>query len=204
MKRKIRLKYPFLTLVFVLIPILIVTTFVNVKRSEQEIETNPKNITPDSYPVIKETNEIINPYKDESVKIGKKYYEYKDESENQEKSIIVHDNTYYQNTGIDFTSDNEFEVLSIADGTVTNVKEDDTTGKNIEIKHDNGLISLYQSLSSVNVKKNDIVTQGQVIGKSGKSEVDSELGNHLHLEIYENGRAVNPELILGKTYEKKN
>ena len=77
-------------------------------------------------------------------------------------------------------------------------------GKTVEIKHENGLISIYQSLKEVNVKKNDIVTKGQVIGMSGTNEMEKDLGNHLHLEIYENGQANNPENYLGKTYEKKN
>ena len=71
-------------------------------------------------------------------------------------------------------------------------------GKTIEIKHDNGIISSYQSLSEVNVKKDDYINQGQVIGKSGTNELDKEIGNHLHLEIYENGNSVNPENYLNK------
>ncbi len=203
MKRKVKFKHPFLTALIAIIPILLLTVFTNVTTSEQEIETSPKEITTDLYPVIKENNQIINPYTDQTVKIGRNFYDYKGEETKQQESISVHDNTYYQNTGIDYTSEIEFEVIAIADGTVTNVKEDDTTGKIVEIKHDNGLISVYQSLGSISVKKNDIVSQGQVIGKSGKNELDSDLGNHLHLEIYENGQAVNPELILGNEYEKK-
>ena len=97
-----------------------------------------------------------------------------------------------------------FDVIAIANGTVTRVKEDDSLGKTVEIKHDNGLISTYQSLSEVSVKKDDVISQGQVIGKSGINEIDKDLGNHLHLEIYENGISVNPEMYLGKEYEKKN
>ena len=78
------------------------------------------------------------------------------------------------------------------------MKEDNLIGKTIEIKHDNGIITSYQSLSEVNVKKDDYVNQGQVIGKSGTNELDKEIGNHLHLEIYENGNSVNPENYLNK------
>ena len=198
MKRKVKLKYPFFIIMIASISLIAITIFSNTTQKEQAVETHPKEIITKSSPVIKENNQIINPYIDQSVKIGKSYYDYKGEEDKQQESITVHDNTYYQNTGIDFICENEFDVVSIADGTVINVKEDETTGKNIEIKHDNGLISIYQSLSNVSVKKNDIITQGQVIGKSGKNEFESELGNHLHLEIYENGQTVNPELILEK------
>jgi stage II sporulation protein Q len=43
------------------------------------------------------------------------------------------------------------------------------------------------------VKENDSITRGQTIGTSGKSLIGSELGNHLHLEMYYNGGTVNPE-----------
>ena len=61
------------------------------------------------------------------------------------------------------------------------------------------MISVYQSLSEVSVKKDDTVTQGQIIGKSGTNTLDSNLGNHLHFEIYYQGQVMDPEAI----YDKK-
>lgn len=203
MKRKIKFKLPFFILLLIIIPVLFLVTEKTVNQKEK-VKKEPENNIKISYPVINETNKIINPYSDESVKIGKRYYDYKAEEQIQEDSLTVHDNIYYQNTGIDFTSEEEFDVLSISNGTVVNVKEDQSTGKTVEIKHDNGLISIYQSLSDVRVKKDDIVSQAQIIGRSGTNELDKELGNHLHLEIYENGISVNPEMYLEKEYEKKN
>ena len=204
MKRKVKLKSPFYILVLTIVPVLLVTAMLNVNQKEKQNEDQEKEVIVDSYPVINDNDKIINPYSNDSVKIGKSYYDYKAEEKNQEDSLIVHDDTYYQNTGIDFVSDETFDVLSISGGTVISVKEDEAVGKTIEIKHDNGLISIYQSLSEIAVKKNDVVSQGQVIGKSGNNELDKELGNHVHLELYENGQSVNPELYLGKKYEKKN
>ena len=151
--------------------------------------------------VINETSTMINPYTDTTVTIGKNYYDYKADAETQEKSIIYHDNTYLQNSGTDFVSENVFDVVAVLDGNVTDVKEDETLGKVIEIKHENGYISIYQSLSEVSVKKGDIVTQGQVIGKSGTNELDKDLGNHLHFELYVNGQVVDPTLYLNKEIE---
>lgn len=203
MKRRVKFKLPFFILILMIIPVLFLVTGKTVNQKEKKQEDPEKNIEI-SYPVINETNKIINPYSNDSVKIGKRYYDYKAEEQNQEESLTVHDNTYYQNTGIDFTSEEQFDVLAISNGTVVNVKEDSSTGKTVEIKHDNGLISIYQSLSDVRVKKDDIVSQAQIIGRSGTNELDKELGNHLHLEIYENGISVNPEMYLEKEYEKKN
>ena len=118
--------------------------------------------------------------------------------EKQKNSIIVHDNTYIQNNGVDYVSEEPFDVISILEGTVITVKEDEPTGKTVEIKHDNGYISIYQSLSEVNVKKGDIVNQGQVLGKSGTNELDKDLGNHLHFELIISSKSVNPLDYLNK------
>ena len=151
--------------------------------------------------VINETTKMINPYTDTTVTIGKNYYDYKADAKTQEKSIIYHDNTYLQNSGTDFISQNTFDVVAVLDGSVTDVKEDETLGKVVEIKHDNGYVSIYQSLSEVSVKKGDIITQGQVIGKSGTNELDKDIGNHLHFELYVNGQVVDPTLYLNKELE---
>lgn len=148
--------------------------------------------------VINTTTKVINPYTDSSVTIGKNYYDYKSDAKDQEKSIVYHDNTYMQNSGIDFVSENIFDVVAILDGTVTDVKDDETLGKIVEIKHNNEYISIYQSLSEVSVKKGDTISQGQVLGKSGTNELDKEIGNHLHFEFYANGQVVNPSLYLDK------
>ena len=51
---------------------------------------------------------------------------------------------------------------------------------------------MYQSLGSVDVKVNDYVYQGMIIGHSGEANVSPELGNHLHFELYHQGSVVNP------------
>lgn len=155
-------------------------------------------ILEEAEPVINTKEKMISPYTDQTVTVGKSYYDYKADAATQEKSIIYHDNTYLQNSGTDFIGENVFDVVSVLDGSVTDVKEDDTLGKIVEIKHDNGYVSIYQSLSEVSVKKGDMVTQGQVIGKSGTNELDKDMGNHLHFELYVNGQVVDPTLYLNK------
>lgn len=204
MKRK-KLK-PFVVPSLVMIGIIgiifgtsIIGSNLNNKNKESEsIDYVSNIILENDLAVINTTVKIINPYTNQSVTIGKYFYDYKGESSNQEKSIIFHDDTYMQNSGVDFVSENTFDVVSILDGTVTDVKEDDTLGKIVEIKHDNDYISIYQSLSEVSVKKGDTVTQGQILGKSGTNELDKEIGNHLHFELYVNGQVVDPTLYLNK------
>ena len=154
-------------------------------------------------PVINETTRIIKPFTSETVQIGKYYYDYKGEAEGQEKSLTRHDNTYIQNSGLDYTAGEVFDVVTVLNGTVTKVTEDDLLGKTVEVKHDNDYITVYQSLSEVSVKKGDVVTQGQIIGKSGTNEIDKDLGNHLHFEMYLNGAIVNPADYIDKDINSK-
>ena len=153
-----------------------------------------KTIFDDVIPVVNEEETIIKrPYLDDSIKILKGYYDYKDDSESQENSLIYSENTYIQNSGVSYGNGEVFDVISILDGIVIDVKEDNLLGKIIEIRHSNDLISIYQSLGEVNYKINDAVVQGDVIGKSGISNISPELNNHLHFELIVNGLTVNPE-----------
>lgn len=162
--------------------------------TEEDIEYVNSSIIDDKEDreVIKEDVKMVKPYTDENVQVLKYFYDYQAEAETQEKSILYHENTYIQNSGMDFGLTDTFDVVSVLDGTVVDVREDELLGTVVEIKHDNDFISSYQSLSEVSVKKNDTVKQGQVIGKSGTNTIDQDLGNHLHFELYKSGEVVDP------------
>lgn len=171
----------------------------NFNDALEEIDYVTKTILDnDQIPVINITQKIINPYTDASVTIGKYFYDYKADAGKQEKSIIYHNDTYMQNSGIDFVGENVFDVVAVLNGTVSDISDNETLGKIVEINHNNGYVTIYQSLSEINVKKGDTVNQGQVIGKSGTNELDKEMGNHLHFEFYANGQVVDPVLYLDK------
>ena len=159
-----------------------------------EVEEDISDVSGESYsenvPTISNEPRIARPYTNGAVKIVKNFYDYQADSSSQEGSIVYYGNTYMQNSGVDYGMDSEFEIL---DGTVTEVDDDEVMGKTIKIKHSNELVSVYQSMGSVDVKVNDSVTQGSVLGKSGTSNVSSDLGNHLHFELYYQGSVVNPE-----------
>lgn len=162
--------------------------------TEEDIEYVNSSIIDDKEDreVIKEDVKMVKPYTNEEVQTLKYFYDYQAEAETQEKSILYHENTYIQNSGMDFGLTDTFDVVSVLDGTVVDVREDELLGTVIEIKHDNDFISSYQSLSEVSVKKNDTIKQGQVIGKSGTNTIDQDLGNHLHFELYKSGEVVDP------------
>jgi len=166
-----------------------------VEEVEEVLEETDNN---QDLPVVSTEVKIARPYNNGNVKILKSYYDYKADETSQEESIIYYGNTYMQNSGVDYGMGEEFEVVSILDGTVMEVVEDDIMGKTVKIKHSNDLISVYQSMGNIDVKVDDEVTQGMIIGKSGESNVSSDLGNHLHFELYHGGSVVNPE----EYYEK--
>ena len=173
----------------------------NESNDNKEVDKviNQEEPVHENVPVIATEPLIGRPYTNGSVKIVKNYYDYKAEEQSQEDALVYYGNTYMQNSGVDYGLDVEFEVVSILDGTVMEVTDDEIMGKTIKIKHNNDLISVYQSLGSVDVKANDAVSQGTIIGKSGLSNVSRDLGNHLHFEIYYQGVVLNPENCYDKT-----
>lgn len=201
MKKRRLKKYviPFALTMVLIIGLYVTSSLLNKDLKEVSNPTFVNNAVIESnQPVMNTKIRMIYPYTDASVKIGKSYYDYQADEESQKNSIIYHDETYIQNSGIDYISDNQFDVISVLDGTVSNIKQDELLGNVVEVKHDNNYISTYQSLSKVNVKKGDQVTQGQVLGTSGENELDKEIGNHLHFELNINGQNVNPEVHLNK------
>ena len=71
-------------------------------------------------------------------------------------------------------------------------------GTIVTVTHSNNMISIYQSLSEVNVQENQVINQGDVIGKSGVCNIEKDLNNHLHFELILNGKVVNPENYYNK------
>ena len=106
--------------------------------------------------VVNAEDKLIRPYTDNTVKIVKEYYDYKGEETSQENSLIYYENTYIQSSGVSYSNGNTFEVISVLDGTVTNVKEDKLLGKIVEVSHNNEYVSIYQSLSDIKVKKDNL------------------------------------------------
>ncbi len=144
-------------------------------------------------PTITVKDEIIKPYDDETVNINIPYYNSNDDEKKQQESLIYYENIYMQNTGTMYTSENKFNVLSVLDGTIKNIKEDEIMGKIIEIEHNPNIITIYQSVDNINVSVGQTVTQGQIIAQASNNKIiDSNL-NALHFEVYKNGELIDPE-----------
>ena len=150
------------------------------------------SIVNDTIPVINEVEDvyIVRPYQNDQITICKKFY---DGNENRENSIILFNDTYIQNTGIIYTSNEEFGVVSILNGEVIDIKQDELLGNVVTIKHDNDFISIYEGLKTLYVNKGDRVLQNTMIGKSGPLSFEVNLPNALLFELSKNGSFVNPE-----------
>lgn len=209
MKKRLYLKPYVIPVVYSLFVIaLIISVFVAVNQSDDEENSTyvSGTILDENIPVINQNPEVLvtRPYNQPTVTIGKDYYDYQGSEEEQQNSILYHEGIYLQNTGIDYVSSETFDVLSILDGEVIEVKEEELLGKSVTIQHNNNVISVYQSLSEVSVKKGDQVKLGQAIGKSGTSELGSSLGNRLHFELTIGGELVDPENYFGKKVSELN
>jgi murein DD-endopeptidase MepM/ murein hydrolase activator NlpD len=63
-------------------------------------------------------------------------------------------------------------------------------GNTVLIDHGAGLVSLYGHMSSIDVAEGDMVTKGQILGRSGETGLAG--GDHLHFGMFLQGVPVNP------------
>ncbi len=200
MKTKRLRKFVLPTVYVMVIGVLFVSISIlgNVLQSQMEYDNMAVSALKDNVtPVIKNDDtpdsKIEKPFVSTNVAISKSFYDMTDEASKQQNSLVYYENTYLQNSGVLYSSQDAFEVLSSFDGTVTNVATDDILGNYVEITHNPNLKTVYYSLSDVQVKKDDVVISGDVIGKSGDNKLNGETENCLLFEVYHNGDAIDPE-----------
>ena len=181
---------------------IIVLNYANNKDNSDNYQYVSKGILDyeQKVPVVTTEAKILRPYIDTEVKVVRNFYNYKSDSSDQEKALIYYEGTYLPSSGIGYSKgEDSFDVVSIFDGKVKEVKNDEILGNIVTIEHENGLISIYQSISDITVKDGDNVVGGQVIAKSSTSNISKDLGNHLYFEMIINGTNVNPEDYYNKS-----
>lgn len=111
--------------------------------------------------------------------------------------------------GVDIPANRDFssDVFAAMAGTVMNVNNDTSqaSGRSVNIRHANGVVTKYFHLHSISVSKGAVVSAGQVIGKAGNtghcvtqgvnlfnnnsaqatSLRNAGYGTHLHFEVWE-------------------
>ena len=112
--------------------------------------------------------------------------------------MVQYNDKFIPNVGIDIAREdnNTFDVKAALSGEVTRVEDVAVLGKVIEITHQGNLKTVYQSLGETKVKQGDVVKQGDTLATAGRSEIEKNLGNHVHFEVYEDGKVVNPSDLL--------
>ncbi len=97
--------------------------------------------------------------------------------------------------GIDFHARTGDPVLAVADGVVSYSGVRAGYGNVVEVDHGNGYVTRYAHNSRNVVKVGDLVRIGQQIARAGST--GRSTAPHVHFEVWENGRVVNPRKFLG-------
>lgn len=149
-----------------------------VKETTNTNNTSSKTQGSKTAPVTNTSTKFINPVKGDIVRT----YSYPNavwcETMGHHRSI----------KGIDIAAKVGTDVLAVADGVVEAVDNDKTElGQYVQIKHANGLISVYSNLDEkISVKKGDKVKQNNPIGKVGKTAttfIEEKYGDHLNFQV---------------------
>lgn len=97
--------------------------------------------------------------------------------------------------GIDIVAPKESIIKSVLDGTVVLASYTSDGGHVIQVQHSGDLISVYKHNSVLLKKTGDRIKAGESIAVIGNTGDHSD-GPHLHLELWEKGLPVDPQLYL--------
>jgi murein DD-endopeptidase MepM/ murein hydrolase activator NlpD len=99
--------------------------------------------------------------------------------------------------GNDYVMKENSPVFASAGGYIVFADYTPNYGYSIIINHQENYVTKYLHCSSLLKKNGDIVRQGELIALSGNSGSEST-GPHLHFEIWEDGKPINPSEVLIK------
>ncbi len=95
--------------------------------------------------------------------------------------------------GLDIAAEEGAIVTSIADGVVINSDRTMDNGYVIYVQHSGGYVSVYKHCRNLMKQVGDVVRSGDIIASVGSTGLHSS-GPHLHLELWNNGVPLDPEL----------
>jgi murein DD-endopeptidase MepM/ murein hydrolase activator NlpD len=95
--------------------------------------------------------------------------------------------------GIDFGAARGSPIVAVASGVVAFAGRRGGHGNYVRLDHGGGLGTGYGHMSRIAVAPGTEVVPGQVIGYVGSTGLST--GPHLHYEVYQNGRTVNPMTV---------
>ena len=152
---------------------------------EQDVTTNTPTFPEDDVPTA--SDQIISFVM--PLENGEIYKEYAENHLLEDKTTGF----WQAHLAVDFKASEGAKVLAVYDGEVEKIENSMMDGLVITIKHSNSLKSVYKCLGDdalVNV--GDKVSSGQEIGVISTNLTEKADGLHLHFELYENDKLVDP------------
>jgi murein DD-endopeptidase MepM/ murein hydrolase activator NlpD len=102
--------------------------------------------------------------------------------------------------GVDIAAPRGTTVYAAAEGEIVRIgHQPGGYGNFIEIRHPNGMTTLYAHLSRIDVASGDRLQGGGRIGLVGSTGYST--GPHLHFEVRRGGTQVNPGRVVGETFQ---
>ncbi|MCC3374126.1 M23 family metallopeptidase [Cohnella sp. REN36] len=134
----------------------------------------------------------------EALTVSLPFYDVNGTDDQKAAAMVQYDNQFTPHTAIDLASKDgkAFDVKAAMSGEVVVAEQTPVNGYEVQIKHPNGLTTVYQSLAELKVKKGDEVKQGDLIGAAGQSEMEKSEGVHVHFEVLSNGQSVDPSSLI--------
>lgn len=105
---------------------------------------------------------------------------------------------WVMHTGMDISAKVSTPVKAMSGGKIKKVENDSLWGTTVTIQHADGVESYYANLkSAVNVKVNQTVNMGEVIGAVGETcDIERAEESHLHFGVKKDGNWVDPMSII--------
>ncbi|WP_018338731.1 MULTISPECIES: M23 family metallopeptidase [Butyricimonas] len=97
--------------------------------------------------------------------------------------------------GVDLVAKQNSNVLSVLDGVVIFTDWTIKTGYVIQVQHNGNLVSMYKHNSVLLKKQGDFVRAGEAIAVVGNTGEETT-GPHLHFELWQAGKPLNPETFI--------
>lgn len=161
-------------------------SFVNDGEGNETIEEVP-NVPTGSEEVVVFTSPI------EGGTITKEYAE----------DFLLEDSTtgiWQTHQALDYSASDGTKVLAVYDGEVESIENSMMDGLVITIKHAGNLKSVYKCLGDeALVSEGDKVTKGQEIGTVSTNLTEKADGAHLHFELYEGDKLIDPTPYFSET-----
>jgi len=105
-----------------------------------------------------------------------------------------------QHKGVDMAAPSGTTVFAACEGEVLRTGyEAGGYGRFIEVRHPNGMTTLYAHLSRIDVARGDRVAAEERIGLVGST--GHSTGPHLHFEVRRDHAQINPTTVLGQAFE---